>query len=724
MLDNKYDPRLKSTDELVNTFICGEKILEELMNSLQSGKNEKLSNQSWIITGPRGAGKSHLLVLLYGNIKKHKTLSRHWLPLIFPEELFDVESMHRFLLKVFENMFNRENGGGALKEISNEFERLKKVRIKGSLKEKKEQKHRLTKKLFELLVEVNKTTGKKIILMLENLQHLFREQLSEDDLQHLRSFMHEHPGVFIIIGTALTVFDQIENYGSPFYHFFRLRSLDQLDHKGVMDFLARISSFRQDKDMESRIENNRHYIHTYTLLTGGNPRLILFLYELLLDNEHLDTNKILGKIMELTPYFLGRTRDESSQRKLILDALATGPPAQTATEIGNYINAEQKSVTEQLKRLDAEGWVREIEVTGEGVKSKEVFYILRDYFYRVWYKVRKKGIDESDIYCMAELAAILFDRTELEDRLKTRSEPLVEERRFLYQKALELAKDAGFMNNLQILLYESKNAEVREFMDKIAEMTKVMNEKNWENAIALTKKFMVDPKFKLIGYYSMAFAYYSKGDFKESYKCYSEAIKYGRELTSFNILYLKEIAVSIFSGDEELRRLLNKRSSLETKMESLCRLVLLGKLIAVTEVFDLFLKEKELPVNEAEKLEFFLNGYLTDILQNQNNKEELRIVMKYWMLLSYKIYGISVFKKFFLTIIMNYIMSVDRENISLNVIEELLEQLYEEGIEISGIILNIIRAVKNPGAREAQQWMSDPLFELIVNRLSNRKPKL
>jgi len=604
MLNNKYDPRLKSTDELVNTFTCGEKILEELMDSLQPGKNEKLSNQSWIITGPRGAGKSHLLVLLYGNIKKHKTLSRQWLPLIFPEELFDVESMYRLLLKIFENIFEKENGPGKLETIKNEFNQLKKVRIKGSLKEKKEQQHRLTKKLFELLVEVSKTSGKKIILMLENLQHLFKEQLSEDDLQHLRSFMHEHPEVFIIIGTALTVFDQIESYGSPFYHFFRLRSLDQLDHKGVMDFLARIASFRQDKDMESRIENNRHYIHTYTLLTGGNPRLILFLYELLLDNEHLDTNKILGKIMELTPYFLARTRDESSQRKLILDALATGPPAQTATEIGNYINAGQKSVTEQLKRLDAEGWVREIEVTGEGVKHKEVFYILRDYFYRVWYKVRKKGIDESDIYCMAELAAILFDRTELEERLKTHSE---------FQPA--------------------------------------------DNR------------------------------------------------TTFN-------------STEEMQRLLNKKSSLETKMESLCRLVLLGKLTAVMEVFDLLLQEEKLPAYEAKKLEFFLRSSILNP-PDETDMKELRIVIKYWILLINKISDRDGVKNSFLQFVYEFILSTDGRYIALTIIEELLEQLYEEGIEISGIILNIIRAIKSPGTREAQQWMSDPLFETIVNRLSN-----
>lgn len=115
--------------------------------------------------------------------------------------------------------------------------------------------------------------------------------------------MSEHPGVFIILGTALTVFNVIENYGKPSYHFFRICSMESLDQRGIIDFLTKTAAFRNDKGIEEKIGDNRHYINIYRLLTGGNPRLILFLYELLLDNLNLNTEMILGKISELTPYF-------------------------------------------------------------------------------------------------------------------------------------------------------------------------------------------------------------------------------------------------------------------------------------------------------------------------------------------------------------------------------------------------------------------------------------
>lgn len=61
MIINKYDPRLKKKDELSRTFVCGEMILEELLTELHPRKNKKLSNQSCIIIGSRGVGKSHLV---------------------------------------------------------------------------------------------------------------------------------------------------------------------------------------------------------------------------------------------------------------------------------------------------------------------------------------------------------------------------------------------------------------------------------------------------------------------------------------------------------------------------------------------------------------------------------------------------------------------------------------------------------------------------------------
>ncbi|MCP4157754.1 MAG: ATP-binding protein, partial [bacterium] len=302
MLNHKYDPRLKKYEELRQTFACGEHILEELAAELKPAKNKELPRQSWIITGARGAGKSHLLALLYYRVLEDKKLSRSWIPLLFPEELFGVESLYRLLLHVFENAFKGEAGKKVPAEFREEFREIKKIRLTGNLKQKRESKHQLAGQLFQLLVKLNTRLKKSFILMLENLQYLLREQLPVEDVKHLRSFMNEQPGVLVIVGTALTVFDEITDYGKPFYHFFRIRSMENLEREPIIAFLMKLAAYRKDEVIEGRIDANRRYIYLYQLLTGGNPRLVLFLYELLLDHERLDTYMVLEKLSALTPY--------------------------------------------------------------------------------------------------------------------------------------------------------------------------------------------------------------------------------------------------------------------------------------------------------------------------------------------------------------------------------------------------------------------------------------
>jgi len=717
MLKNKYDPRLKKLDELEQTFACGEKIAEELLEELKPGKDNQLSRQSWIITGARGAGKSHLLTLLYHRIKKDELLSRRWQPVIFPEELFGVDSIYRLLLQVFEHIFKGDGASPTPREIRDKFTEIKKTRIIGSLKEKKQTGHMLAKQLFELLAELKSVTGKSFILMLENLQYLLREQLSADDARHLRGFMSENPDVFIIIGTALTVFDEISDYGKPFYHFFRIRSMDNLERQEIMDFLLKLAAFRKDEGIDERILENRRYIYLYQLLTGGNPRLILFLYELLLGNEKLDTYMILEKITELTPYFLDKTRDESGQRKLILDTLATEAPAQTAKEIAHNINEDYKSIVEQLKRLATEGWIKEISIDAVDVRKNEVFYALRDYFYRIWYKTRTRGIEESDILCMAELVVFLFDRSEIEERLKKYANSN-EDIRQLYEKALELSSAESFMKNIVFLLKESKKFENEEVNELFKEFVNYLKNSDYEKGIKCAGKLLYYPDWKPVGYLAIGMGNDFLKNYDESYAAFSKYIKYTPFFAPSILAHLRTIAHQIFNNSDELQKLFDINSALSIKFESLCRLFLLGKFPAVADTIDQLLEEPGLPEEEIKKLDLLLESGILNMLRENPQDIDLKVFIKYWLRIIGKMNDPQKVRTKLLQFISLYIGKVAKENISLEWMGSIFRQLYDEGIDISDIMRKIIAAVKNPNTREAQQWMADPLFSEIVHQLS------
>ncbi|MCP4681679.1 MAG: AAA family ATPase [Desulfobacterales bacterium] len=757
MTINKYDPRKKKYGELAETFICGENILKEILEDLEADRKGKTTRQSWIITGPRGAGKSHLITLLYREIVKSKKLFPYWRPLIFPEEIFKIDSLYRLLLAVLENFFRNVEDSERMVEYESHFYELKKTRLKGNQKRKREQKQALAKELLDLLLSAREASGKKIILMLENLQYLLRDQIPEDDQKLLRGFLNENPQVFIIVGTALTVFNEIENYGRPFYHFFRVRSMEALGKKGLVKFLQKVAAFQNHAGIDQKIENNRHYIYTYNILTGGNPRLVLFLYELLLDNEELNTEIILEKVSELTPYFLDKTRDESRQRKLILDALATGAPAQTATEIAGYINEDQKSITEQLKRLSAEGWTREIPLLAEGIKQKEVFYTLRDYFYRIWYQARMGDIDESEVYCLAELAALLFDKKEIEDRLN-RHKDLSTYQQQIYEKAHELAGTEDFTANIKLMIESSEKSENKEIQKILDDIDRNKLNRNWKKLLESAEQLLDFPSEKYLSYSWSAYAYHELKDHKKAIKCcrkaveikpdmheawynmgnsyyhlndygnfYRAFIKYIKHTPVFDLLdfsgfyRLTDTARSIFSSTEELQNLLAEDSSMEIKLESLGKLLLLGKFVALSDSFEEILKSDNLPADGTKMLDFFLEGYILDLLKKGQDNGELTALFKSWILLNARIWANeeSKLRKKFLEFILFYIQIAGKEKISLEIIQHTMDDLFAEGIEVSDIVLNILGAIKEPNTRNAQKWMADPLFKEIVTMLSN-----
>ncbi len=154
--------------------------------------------------------------------------------------------------------------------------------------------------------------------------------------------------------------------------------------------------------------------------------------------------------------------------------------------------------------------------------------------------------------------------------------------------------------------------------------------------------------------------------------------------------------------------------------ESVCRLLLLGKFTAVTDELDELLDVDQLPENETKKLEFFLKAVILDILKNKAREPELKLLLKYWILLISRIEDPLSVRRKFLRFVNHYVEVVGKENVSLPVVEDIIDQLYGEGIETSDMILRIIRAVQNPDTREARQWMPDPLFATIVKELSER----
>ena len=98
---HKYNAHEVSNDERARTFAARQKILSLILKRL-----EGQAGTSFLITGPRGAGKSTLLHMVQQKIHETAELSKHWLPVILPEEQIGVTSLRDLLAVILEMLAN------------------------------------------------------------------------------------------------------------------------------------------------------------------------------------------------------------------------------------------------------------------------------------------------------------------------------------------------------------------------------------------------------------------------------------------------------------------------------------------------------------------------------------------------------------------------------------------------------------------------------------------
>ena len=90
------------------------------------------------------------------------------------------------------------------------------------------------------LLDFANREGKRILLIVENLNMLLGEQINSMDSWSLRYTMQNEPRI-MLLGTATTRFDEIDNMGKPLYELFREHKLEPLNDKDCRIFWQNVT---------------------------------------------------------------------------------------------------------------------------------------------------------------------------------------------------------------------------------------------------------------------------------------------------------------------------------------------------------------------------------------------------------------------------------------------------------------------------------------------------
>ena len=388
----KRNPGVLQSDEEVSAqFVVREHELATVLEVLR-GNVDADSCQHTLIVAPRGRGKTMLLARVAAELRADTELAACLLPVRFMEESDEVFSAADLWLEVLFYL------ALAIDKQNPEFAR--------SLRETREdltsrwRERELDERARAAVLEAADTLGSRLVLMVENLQALCAST-DRDFGWKLRKTLQTEPQI-ILVATATSRFEGLDDAREPFFEMFRIVSLAPLNTAQCGRLWEVVSG-----DPTSERE-----IRPLEILTGGSPRFLVIVAGFA---RHRSMRRLMEELVrlidDLTDTFRGDLQALPKTERRVFLAIADLWQPSTTGEIAARARMDVRTVSTMLGRLVERGAVaRGAEPAESGV------YAVVERLYSIYYKLRRERDEAADVqgllhsmtgcYAASELATI------------------------------------------------------------------------------------------------------------------------------------------------------------------------------------------------------------------------------------------------------------------------------------------------------------------------------
>jgi TPR repeat protein/nucleoside-triphosphatase THEP1/Fe2+ or Zn2+ uptake regulation protein len=386
----------KGKESLIKSFVVRTKTFNNILSELKLSKTDK-PEQNYLIIGQRGAGKTTLLHRLKYAIEDDVELSSFIVPIMLTEEQYNLLDLINLWETVAEQLEDYSGFGDLSKEIEN-------------LYENKKYEEELA---YEVIENALAKEQKKIIIFIENLDVFFKK-ISNKGQKRLREVLTTSKRIRLV-ASSTTYFEGITNYSDPFYEFFKVIQLDGLTIEESKELLSNLAEQRDEVgNIEKIIEEHPKRLDSLRRLTGGNPRIITYLFHIFLDNENGKAIVDLYKLLDDITFLYKAELDQlSAQQQKVVDSIARNWDAVSTKEIARKTKIDSKQVSSILNILERNQIIEIVSTT-----TKNNLYRLKDRFLNIWYLMRfgKKREVENVIWLVRFFDA-WCDKSEISERI-------------------------------------------------------------------------------------------------------------------------------------------------------------------------------------------------------------------------------------------------------------------------------------------------------------------
>ncbi len=469
----KFNPQLMSKEELYETFVGREELLEDILKRIED-QTHKPSIQHFILIGPRGIGKTNLMQMIKYGIQGDPQMKDNWLPVVFSEEDFEIYGIRSFFEKIIELILEESPSGSFLNEFDeNRLLEDDKIAIEKSM---------------VMIQKLSDSLKKQFIVFVDNLDSLLMEQLPDNlAVKKLRKFLTTNNSI-LLFGGAVKVFDEILSYNEPLFSHFAPIELSPLDYETIEAFIKGRAEYEGEKDILKNFNKFRSKIKAVSDLTGGNPRLILILYEIISEKEFDAAVEILmGVLDDMTSYYQDILKNLPAKERKVLDTIMRSDIKMTSTSLSLKLRWKQNEISSLLKRLRE----RQILEGKKASKGREVYYETTDSVFRIFYQMRYLNKQRRRLGFIIEFLQRWYSIEQLREKTK--------EYKKLYEKHASKASKTEASEILERAFYFAdaslKKGLPGPLLELIAtcaereELDRAMEElENWQNTIDKRKE--------------------------------------------------------------------------------------------------------------------------------------------------------------------------------------------------------------------------------------------
>ncbi|MFD2570085.1 tetratricopeptide repeat protein [Spirosoma soli] len=489
--------------EILEKMLIGrEKTADLLTKYVREIATNGVNHQVFMV-GPRGAGKTHLLRVLYHRITD-LVQSRQVVVAYCAEEEYGISGYLDFLIRII-NAFMR-------------WYDTDKIQLEEQLDILRETPERRQEAVAETLIS-DYVGDKPLLILSENFDNIL-EALGEKGQSKLRAWLYRHNRISII-ATAQAISPDLGREDRPFYGFFSPIYLKKLSYEDSLALLTTLAETEKNPTMlEHLAGKGRAQVRAIHELVKGNHRLLVTFYEFLKADTLADLSVIFMKTMnDLKPYYETFIRYLPAQQQKILHYLALAKTPQKGTDIAKNCFIGTTSLTKQLSELQRQHL---IDALTDPSDKRNKLYDISEPLLRIAIEIgeQREGITSLFI----DFLALYYSHDEIKNQ-KARFEDLYQnevepsKKQKLYwevearEKALRLQMELG-------VRAETSYPEIKELI----ELGNIYHEQNkYAEAISVYKQAVeINPKSE-IAWYGLGSSFYWLNDYEQAISAYKKA---------------------------------------------------------------------------------------------------------------------------------------------------------------------------------------------------------